>query len=165
MKRRKFLLRLSTIGALPFISHRLFAVPKDTRIYVIVDTANINAGNVSKMIKISDNHSGVTNPGSPNTFLSPIDLDKWVVWEGQIADPVNNPNDQVLITKIIKKEQDGGASLLKKDEYKGSPTVKAKVHKKYITGDMSYDIEFTVIRNSVSTEYKVDPKLRMRPPR
>lgn len=164
MIRRKFLKGLCSIGTLPFIPYQLFAVPKDTRIYVIVDTANINSSNVNQMVKLSDNQGGVINTGTPTNFVSPIDLDKWVVWEGQVADPAGNPNDEVLITKIAKKDQGSGPSLLKKDKYTGSRFVKAKVKKKYMSGDLSYDIYFTVIRNGVSVDYQVDPKLRMKPP-
>lgn len=114
------------------------------------------------MTSFFDSNGNSSTSGNHTDFLSLVDLDKWVFWQGQVQDLNGNPSDVVNVTMIKKKAITGNKSLLKKDTYTGEQMVQAKVKKRYEEGDESYAIYFTVIRNGVSTSYVIDPKIKIR---
>ncbi len=137
-----------------------FAPPKDTFVIVKVDTQNINAGNIDQMVTLVDNRGGVSKPGRNGDFISDVDADKWIEWDG--APLVAESGDDVLVTKIRVKN-DSDPEILKIKEANGSKMVRAKINKKIVEGTQAYEIHFTVIKaDGSSASYILDPKLRMR---
>ncbi|OMP29845.1 MULTISPECIES: hypothetical protein [Mangrovimonas] len=135
---------------------------KDTKVYLTVDTSKINLGNVNFTAIFSDNRDDVSYPaGVPSKFISKVDKNKSVTWEGLPKYP--DSGDTVQIILVARKPGDsGGAKILKKSiiEVDSLGNVSGKIHDSDIEGEENYYVVFTV-NNDTSNPYVLDPKLKM----
>ncbi|WMI70213.1 hypothetical protein [Mangrovimonas sp. YM274] len=139
----------------------------DSTVFLTVDTANINPGNVKLTAILSDNRNdSPEQPGDPTNFTTAVDRDKSVTWQGIVKEPTTNPNDSVQIILIARKPGDnGGAKFLKHGilETEDMSTVSGKIRDKKKEKDEeneNYYIVFTV-NYDFTNPYILDPKLKM----
>lgn len=129
---------------------------KNTKIYMIVDTKDIQPGKVDDYVRFKDNRGNSEPRKDPKNFTSEISAGKKVLWFGE---PESEARDTIEITAIKRKE--GGPELVKnigKDpSHSGAFT--AQVIDKYTEGLESYSISFRI--KGHKSEYEVDPKLKM----
>ncbi|MHA6281061.1 hypothetical protein ACXYMT_12850 [Salinimicrobium sp. CAU 1759] len=129
---------------------------ENTKIYMIVDTKEIQPGNVDKNVRFKDNRGNKEPQGDPVNFTSDVNAGQKVFWFGQ---PEDEQRDTIEITGV--KRKNGGPKLLKdigKDPAH-SGAYMARVVDDYIEGLESYSISFRI--KDHKAEYEVDPKIRM----
>ncbi|WP_324721031.1 hypothetical protein [Salinimicrobium sp. HB62] len=129
---------------------------ENTRIYMIVNTKEIQPGSVDKHVKFKDNRGNKEPQGDPVNFTSEVSAGKKVFWLGE---PKDEQRDTIEITGVKRK---GDGPRLLQDigsdpSHRGSYT--AQVVDEYIEGLESYSLTFRIKGHKV--EYEVDPKIRM----
>lgn len=127
---------------------------KNTKIYMIVDTKNIQPGSVDKFIEFKDNRKNPTPKPDPVNFTSEIDAGEKVFWYGE-------PKESIEITGV--KRKNNGPQLIQDIGQDPSHlgVYKAQVVDHYTEGLDSYSVTFRI--KGHKAEYEVDPKLVMVP--
>ncbi len=133
---------------------------QNTKIYMIVDTTKIQPGRIDEFVEFKDNRKNPNPQKNPVEFTSEINAGQKVFWFGE---PKEAPRDTIEITEVKRKED--GPKLIKDigndPGHRGAFT--AQVVDEYLEGRESYSIKFRI--KGHATEYEVDPKLEMAPPR
>ena len=137
---------------------------KNTYIYVVVDTVNINKENRNKMVDFSDNRGDSYSGNDPSKFVSKVNADKNIIWCGIVKEAAGNPTHRVAIKKIARKVNTTGPIILHKNIYyeQGDCGVAVgKVKSKKVSGEEDYYIIIEVSKGSSKIEHEIDPKMRM----
>lgn len=129
---------------------------KDTKIYMIVNTTEIQPGKIDEYVEFKDNRSNPNPQKDPVNFTSEISSGKKVFWFGE---PKEEQRDTIEITGV--KRKNNGPELIKDiGQDPGHRGVyMAQVVSDYIEGLEGYSITFRI--KDHQTEYEIDPKLRM----
>lgn len=134
--------------------------PKDTWIYLTVDTKNINERNIDEMVVFSDDRDDPPQePGNPKDYVSTISPGMKVYWQGLVRD--SESEDIIEITEVnVKDGKDQWKLLESVGPEKGNKGVRVgKVKGKQIDGQESYYVRFRI--EGRKSEFEVDPKIRM----
>lgn len=137
---------------------------KDTYVYLIIDTDNINKGNINDYVEFSDNRCDTPSYFGNNhdEFVSMVDKGKKIIWIGIVKDPEENRYHSVAITQIsIKKESEHQILV--------AATYEDKIKKGIVVGEVKetgvykgntedYNITFLV---NGKDSYTIDPKMQM----
>ncbi|WP_029036902.1 hypothetical protein [Salinimicrobium xinjiangense] len=134
--------------------------PKNTVIYVTVDTRKINEGNIDQHVVFSDDRDDPPQkPGNPKDYVSTINKGMKVYWRGVAKDA--DSGDTIEITGVDVKDAKGSWTLLDGVESEqGNKGVKVgRVKGLYIEGQEPYSVRFRI--EGRKSEFEVDPKLEM----
>ena len=132
---------------------------KNTKIYMIVDTRNIQPGRVDDFVEFKDNRKNRQPKKDPANFTSEIDAGEKVFWFGEAKEEAS---DSIEITGVSKKSSKDPDLIKDIGQDQSHPGVfKAQVVDEYIKGSEGYSISFRIKGHKV--EYEVDPKLEMVP--
>lgn len=132
---------------------------KDTRIYMIVDTENINQGNEDKHVEFKDDRDNKNPVKDPRNFTSVINPRKKVFWFGE---PKDQQQDTIEI-KGIQRKDSNDPEFLKNNgtdpSHRGA--YMADVAEGFKDGEeSSYNVLFEI--KGRKGQYSVDPKLLMK---
>lgn len=134
--------------------------PKNTWIYVTVDTKTINDRNIDEKVVFSDDRDDPPQkPGKPQDYVSTISPGMKVYWKGMAKDPESG--DTVEITEVNVKDSKNKWKLLDNVESEpGNKGVKVgKVKSQDIKGEEPYYVRFKI--EGRKHTFEVDPKLQM----
>ncbi len=134
--------------------------PKNTWIYLTVDTKNINEGNIDEKVVFSDDRDDPPQePGKPMDYVSTISPGMKVYWKGQPKD--EGSGDVIEITGVTAKDGKDKWKLLDSvGPEKGNKGVRVgKVKEKHIDGQEPYSVRFRI--EGRKSEFEVDPKIQM----
>ena len=130
---------------------------QDTKIYMRVDTKEIQQGNEEEHVEFKDDRKNPDFKKDPKNFVSEINPGQKVFWFGQ-------PKDQMQSTiKIVEiKKKDGDPEFLKSQgkDPSHNGAYMAQVIDSMEKGEEGYDVIFEI--KNKEGQFKVDPKLIMK---
>ncbi|WP_010228562.1 hypothetical protein [Gillisia marina] len=139
-------------------------VAKDADVLLEIDTEDINESNLDSKVVFINIVDGVRiNSGSPKEFLTKVEKNIKVFWEGVPKESSSNATIDILDIRR-KSNQNNNAKILKfSTKQKKGKKVEIKVKNKKITGEEYYEVQFRIIYEDNSTKtFWVDPKLEMK---
>lgn len=130
---------------------------KNTKIYMRVDTQNIQPGKEEDYVEFKDDRKNPEFKKDPKNFVSEINPAKKVFWYGE---PKSQKQDTIEILDIKKK--DGNPEFLKSQgkDPSHNGAYMADVIDSMEKGEEGYDVIFKI--KNKEGQFKVDPKLLMK---
>jgi len=135
--------------------------PRDTYVYVVVDTQQIiGATNPSNFVEFSDNRGA--NPGTGNGFKSEVQRGKFITWCGIVKEASYHSGDSVAINEISMKDP-AGKRLLGMKTYRekhDSGVVYGRIRSSGVNNGDIEKYNITILVNGTHS-YTIDPQLEM----